>query len=89
MPTTRARHTLTETPELARALDAAGEVWPELRDDRGALLRKLVEAGHESVVHMAAERVAARRLAIRRAAGAVTGSYPQDAAEQLKAEWPE
>lgn len=45
MHTLRARHTLTETDDLARALDDAALAWPELRGDRGALLRKLVEIG--------------------------------------------
>ena len=49
MPTTRPRHMLTETDELAAALNDAAVAWPELRGDRGALLRKLVEAGRNSV----------------------------------------
>lgn len=84
MPTTRPRHTLTETDEIARALDDAALVWPELRGDRTALLRKLVEAGRASVrvdggVH----------ALISGAAGAATGAYPRDARATLVAEWPE
>jgi hypothetical protein len=84
MPTTRARHTLTETDEIAEALDDAALVWPELRGDRGALLRRLVEAGHAAVhidggVH----------ALITEAAGAATGAYPRDARAELYAEWPE
>ncbi len=84
MPTARPRHTLTETEEIARALDDAALAWPELRGDRGALLRRLVEEGRASVhvdggVH---KRVAA-------AAGAATGAYPRNARAELLAEWPE
>ena len=84
MPTIRPRHTLTETDEIARALDDAALAWPELRGDRNALLRRLVEAGRASVyadggVHA---RVAA-------AAGAATGAYPRDARAALLAAWPE
>jgi hypothetical protein len=84
MPTLRSRHTLTETDDVAAALDDAALAWPELRGDRGALLRKLIEVGHASVhvdggVH----------ALISGAAGAVTGAYPRDARSTLLAEWPE
>ncbi len=84
MPTTRPRHTLTETDEIARALNDAAVAWPELRGDRGALLRKLVEAGRAAVrvdggVH----------ALVSEAAGAATGAYPRDARAALLAEWPE
>ncbi len=83
MPTTRARHTLTETVDLARALDDAAVAWPELRHDRGALLRKLVEAGHASL------RVDGGVPAlVRSAAGAATGAFPRGARAELLAEWP-
>lgn len=89
MPTTRPRYTITETPELGRALDEAGKVWPELKGDRAALVRRLIEAGQLSVANNSAERIAARRSALDRAAGAVTGAYPAGAAAALKTEWPE
>jgi hypothetical protein len=84
MPTTRPRHTLTETDEIASALDDAALAWPELRGDRNALLRKLVQAGQAAVqvgggVH----------ALIADAAGAATGAYPRDARATLLSEWPE
>lgn len=84
MPTTRPRHTLTETDEIAAALDEAALAWPELRGDRGALLRKLVEAGRASV-HVDG----GVRAVIHGAAGAATGAYPRDARAGLLTEWPE
>lgn len=89
MPTTRPRHTLTETPELARALDEAALLWPELRDDRAALVRKLVEIGWRTVGQAVEERRAARRAGVDRVAGSLTGVYPRGAALALKQEWPE
>lgn len=89
MPTVRPRHTLTETPELADALDAAALVWPELRDDRGALLRRLVEAGRDAVATEANAVVAARRAGIAAAAGSFTGVYPPGYLDDLRREWPE
>jgi hypothetical protein len=84
MPTTRTRHMVTETDDIAEALDDAAIAWPELRGDRGALLRKLVQVGHASVhvdggVH----------ALITSAAGAATGAYPRGARAQLLSEWPE
>ena len=83
MPTVRPRHTLTETDAIANALDAAAIAWPELRGDRAALLRKLVEAGGATV------RGGGARAVIRDAAGAASGTYPRDARAGLLAEWPE
>ncbi|MGV3732610.1 MAG: hypothetical protein ACO1N6_04310 [Microcella sp.] len=84
MPTTRPRHMLTETDDIARAVNDAALVWPELRGDRAALLRKLVEVGHASLP----SRGGSRDL-VRRAAGAATGAYPRNARAELLAEWPE
>jgi hypothetical protein len=74
---------VTETDDIAEALDDAAIAWPELRANRGALLRKLVKVGHASVhvnggVH----------ALITNAAGAATGAYPRGARAQLLSEWP-
>jgi hypothetical protein len=87
MPTTRPRHTLTETDELAAALNDAALAWPELRGDRGALLRKLVEAGRSAV--QGGDSGGGVRALIAQASGAATGAYPRDARAELLAEWPE
>lgn len=42
-------HMITETDQLARAIDAAALGWPELADDRGALLRRLIGLGADTV----------------------------------------
>jgi len=84
MPTTRPRHTLTETEDIVSTLEDAALTCPELRGDRGALLRKLVEAGHASV-HVDA----GVHALVSGAAGAATGAYPRDARASLLAEWPE
>jgi hypothetical protein len=75
---------VTETDDIAEALDDAALAWPELRGNRGALLRKLVEAGH-ATVHVAG----GVRAVVTGAAGAATGAYPRDARSELLAEWPE
>ncbi len=83
MPTARPRHTLTETAEIAEALDAAALQWPALRDDRGALLRRLVEAGRATL------RSGDIHALVASAAGSATGTYPRDARANLLNEWPE
>jgi hypothetical protein len=88
MPTIRRRHAITETPDIAEALDDAAVVWPELRNDRTALLRKLIEQGRLETARAADERIAAVRQAIRDGAGVATGDYPRQAASELKREWP-
>lgn len=46
MPTTRPRHVVTESDEIAEVLDQAAKRWPTL--SRGQLLRRLVlEAGRQ------------------------------------------
>lgn len=75
---------VTETDDIAEALDDAALAWPELRGDRSALLRKLVVAGHAAVrVDGGAHGVVAG------AAGVATGAFPRGAREELLAEWPE
>jgi hypothetical protein len=83
MPTDLARHSITETPDVAAALDAAAAVWPG--EPRGRLLRRLVLAGGESV------RVDSdnRRRMVDKWSGFLAGAYPENAAASLKDEWPE
>ncbi len=88
MPTTRPRHTLTETDELAAALRVAGEHWPAQRDDRAALLRALVVRGAESLEREDQGQRDERERRVRSAAGAATGSFPAGAAAALRDEWP-
>jgi hypothetical protein len=89
MPTTRARHMITETDEVEHALDEAALVWPDLHNDRGALLRRIIERGAESVHESREVRLAGRRAAIRETSGMLSGVYPPNAAQLLKEEWPE
>jgi hypothetical protein len=43
VPTVRPRHQITETPAVARALDAAARRWPD--EPRSKLLLRLVSTG--------------------------------------------
>jgi hypothetical protein len=87
MPTTRPRLTLTETDELARAIDAAAARWPEVRSRRELLLR-LVDEGRSSLDRDRAAALARRRAAIRRTSGALTGHYEPGHLDRLRDDWP-
>src|SRR5690349_21501919 len=75
VPTTRPRHMVTETAELARDLDAATRRWPAEAGDRAKLLRRLLEEGYRAVLLEQERTAVARREAVERTAGALTGTY--------------
>lgn len=87
MPTTRPRHVITETEEVVRALDDAAKRWPEDSDSRSKLLLRLVQEGHRAVVEHDEHQLAARRDAVERTAGALTGVYGQDYLRRLREDW--
>jgi hypothetical protein len=87
MPTTRPRLTITETDELADALDAAAARWPEVHSRRELLLR-LGEQGREGLDRERGEATARRRNGVRRTSGALTGAYEPGYLEHLRDDWP-
>ena len=89
MPTTRPRHLITETDQVARALDDAAKRWPADSGNRAKLLLRLLQEGHR-VITGEHERVAAERQdAVARTSGALTGAYGQDYLKGLREDWPE
>ena len=87
MPTTRPRHFVTETDDLARALDAAASRWPDL--SRPQLLVRLALEGHHLVEQALADRRSRRLAAVRQHSGILTGAYGADYLRRLRKEWPE
>ena len=82
MPTTRPRHQVTETDELAAALDEAERRWPGV--GRGQLIAKLaLEADRQH--H---DDLKGRLSAIDRYAGACTGVYEPGYLEAVRDDWP-
>jgi hypothetical protein len=88
VPTTRPRHLITETDQVARALDDAARRWPEDRDSRAKLLLHLVEEGHQLLRDQAAQRQRQRLDAIHETSGALTGTYEAGYLERLRDDWP-
>lgn len=77
---------MTETDDLARALDAAAVRWPGL--SRPQLLVRLALEGH-SAAQLAHDEHRERRLAaLREHSGILTGEYGPDYLDQLREEWP-
>jgi hypothetical protein len=86
MPTTRPRHFVTETDDLAAALDAAAARWPGL--SRGQLLVHLALEGHRAAQQAHEEHRQRRLAALRQHSGALTGAYGPGYLTQLRNEWP-
>jgi hypothetical protein len=88
MPTTKPRHTVTETDELAAALDEAARRWPEDAHSRSRLLLRLVEAGHHAISDERERERRRRRAAIKRTHGQFRGVYGPGYLARLRDEWP-
>ena len=89
MPTTRRRHVITETDEIVRALDDAARRWPADGGNRAKLLAHLVEEGHRAVVGELERHANARRDAIARTSGVLTGAYGDSYLADLREDWPQ
>ncbi len=87
MPTTRPRHFVTESDDLAVALDAAAKRWPGV--SRGQLVLRLALEGHRASQRAQDERQRRRLAAVGEHSGVLTGAYPADYLDQLRAEWPQ
>ena len=86
MPTTRPRHLVTETDELAAALADAARLWPNL--SRSQLLVRLALKGHAAALAAQDERRRRRRDAVRAHSGTLTGAYGSGYRDQLRDDWP-
>jgi len=89
MPTALPRHTITETPDVKAWLDAAATVWVDDADNRPALLRRLLEAGHQSATDSLADATTHRTQLISRVSGSMPDVWPPNWYQQYKQdEWP-
>lgn len=84
MPTTRLRHQVTETDEIAAAIDLAAEYW--LGESRSELVRRLVVAGAQPLVESPIERTLQIELALSELA-ALEPCYPEGYLEGLRRDW--
>ncbi|MGQ0777370.1 MAG: hypothetical protein ACT4NY_23645 [Pseudonocardiales bacterium] len=77
---------MTETDDLAAALDAAALRWPEL--SRPQLLVRLALEGDRAAQQVSEQRRRRRLVAVRRHSGILTGAYGPDYLRKLREEWP-
>ncbi len=88
MPTARPRHMITESDRLSSALNAARTLWPDAAEDRGLLLRKILEVGIETVEKEHEKKVVSRLNELNLIAGSLTGIWPSNWRDELRDEWP-
>lgn len=87
MPTARPRYQVTETDEVARALDEAERRWPG--EPRSRLLVRLITDNGRSVGEVNEEESSARLRALDELAGSFPGLSRPGWHEELRSEWPE
>jgi len=87
MPTVRPRYQITETDDVARALDAAERRWPG--EPRSRLILRLITERGEQLDELNDAEVARRRAALEQIAGSFAGVFPAGYLEELRSEWPD
>jgi len=86
VPTTRPRHFVTETDDLAEALDEAARRWPGL--SRPQLLVRLALEGHRAAEQARDDRRRRRLEAVRTYGGCLSGVYGPGYLKHLREGWP-
>lgn len=86
MPTTRPRHFVTETDDLAEALDRAAKRWPGV--SRPQLLVRLALEGDRAAAATREDLTTRRRAAIDELSGSLTGVFGPGYLDDLRADWP-
>jgi hypothetical protein len=86
MPTARPRHQITETPEVARAIDRAARRWPG--EPRAKLLLRLVDRGSAVLEQERQQEAEAHRRAVDASSGAYADAFPPGFLRQLRDDWP-
>lgn len=74
---------ITETDEIARALDAAALRWPELADERAELIRRLIAGAEGAEAEQERKRLELKREAILANAGGLEGVWPKNWRDEL------
>jgi hypothetical protein len=88
VPTNHRRHAITETDDIAGALQVAATIWPDLADRPGVLLRRLILLGRDTLAQDRATGEEARRHAIDATAGELGGVFSSKYLHELRKDWP-
>ena len=86
MPTTRPRHQVTETPEVARALDLAAKRWPG--EPRSKLLLRLVNVAGVALDQQDQQDADAHRAAVMASSGRYADAFGPGYLAELREDWP-
>lgn len=86
MPTIRPRYQVTETQEVAEALDRAARRWPG--EPRSKLLLRLIEVGSGSLENDERREERAHRTAVLASSGRYPEAFGPDYLTELRADWP-
>lgn len=87
MPTSRPRHQVTETPDVARLLDQAEKCWPG--ESRSKLLLRLISVGGETLASERLTQETAHRTAVTATSSRYAAAFDLDYLRELRADWPE
>ena len=88
MPANQITHMITETDQLSNALDLASRLWPELKGERAALLRKLISLGIGAMEDESETNLKLRLAALSNVSDSLSGMWPGFREEQLS-QWPD
>lgn len=88
MPTTKPRHMITESDDVAAALELAKARWPELSNDKGKLLKKMLEFSALAIAREMDLKRNSRLSKIEDIAGSMPDVWPENWREEARSEWP-
>jgi len=86
VPTSRPRYQVTETPDVAHALDIAARQWPG--EPRSKLLLRLLRAGSAAVEQERTDAAERRLRAINRTSGKYADAFREGYLRELRHDWP-
>jgi len=88
MTSKKPRYVIAESDSLSRGLSIAGQRWPEIREDKAALIQKLLETGTRGVENELARRQTERMRQIQKVAGSMD-VWPSNWRQETDSQWPQ
>jgi hypothetical protein len=79
---------ITETDQVAKALEVAAQAWPEYSGDKSTLIKLLLAKGKESLESQNSAQTDSRLRAIQDASSQFVGVWPTTWQDEVRGEWP-
>ena len=89
MPTTRPRHLITQSDDIAHALVDAARRWPQDAGSPSRLLVHLIHEGHSALRREAQLRADGWAEVVHDTSGVLTGVYFPGYLDKLREDWDE